>query len=150
MSLADFQLEMTGVLPPAGDKAWSTWILDGRIVWVQNGYGPKQDGMRAIAAGFMTDWASIPRPFRVIWTPGGGPWRLAAVLHDWAYSTSSLTRRQADRLYLDACIAAGVRKRTRVLMWTALRVGGWLAWRSNRRNLAELGPRWRFLNAYDD
>src|SRR5688500_13813630 len=54
-----------------------------------------------IPAGFVTDFASIPR---VMWVryPKSGPWNKAAVLHDWLYVQNGVTRSEADGLFKEA------------------------------------------------
>lgn len=93
----------------------------------------------AVPAGFLTDFASIPRIFRII-IPKLGRWNKAAVIHDYIYQgkhqlKSSLgcpmrfTRKQADLIFLDAMKDLGVVRWKRNLMWLAVRVGGLMAWR---------------------
>lgn len=124
---------------PTPDQ-WETWVVDDPIVWKDD------NGRHEIGGGFLTDFASIPRVVRWLWTPSGGPWRLAGIVHDWAYSTANpITRPVADRLFLDIAAASGVARRTRTAMWLGLRIGGRMAWRNNRRRLNAQGPRWRYL-----
>ena len=87
-----------------------------------------------VKAGFETDFASIPKIFRII-IPKLGRWNKAAVVHDYLYQyaryypPTQITRKLADRCFLDAMIDFGVAKWKYNLMYWAMRVGGWMAWR---------------------
>lgn len=88
-------------------------------------YGPIE-----APAGFITDGASVPRVFWNILSPFGdyfGP----AVIHDLLYSPRNrrFTRAQADRIFLDAMIDAGVPFSRRRVIYLAVRLGGWAAFR---------------------
>ena len=43
-----------------------------------------------------------------------------------------ITRKQADQIFLEAMGVLGVRKWRKYLMYYAVRLGGWLAWRAKR------------------
>ncbi len=92
-----------------------------------------------IPSGFVTDFASIPRILRII-IPKLGRWNKAAVLHDYIYQNpeSGLrfevgyvrwSRKGADVVFRDAMEDLGVIKWKRNLMYWAVRIGGWMAWR---------------------
>lgn len=77
-----------------------------------------------VPAGFITDFASIPR---VLWNilPPTGKYTKAAVLHDWLYRTTNLaTRKQADDVLLEAMKVCGVSWWQRVAIYSGVRVGG--------------------------
>lgn len=126
-------------------KEWKTWVLEREAIW-DNG-----DDIRIVVPiGFMTDFASIPRMFRWWQTGSVGPQRVAAYFHDWLYSSqSAIDRSRADRTFREVMRMAGGKGPfkffRRWVMWAALRVGGWLAWRNNQDKLDRLGPRWRIL-----
>jgi hypothetical protein len=84
-----------------------------------------QDGQKiyVVPAGFVTNFASIPRPARILIT-GHGRERLAATLHDYLYFTK-YDRRHADKLFLKAMESSGVNWFLRHAMHKAVRVGGW-------------------------
>lgn len=93
----------------------------------------------AVPAGFLTDFASIPRIFRII-IPKLGRWNKAAVVHDFLYQNPESgrrfevgyvkwTRKGADVVFLDAMKDLGVPKWKRNLMYWAVRIGGFMAWR---------------------
>jgi len=87
-----------------------------------------------VPAGFVTDFASIPRFFWRILPPWSEHMR-AAVLHDWFYSVAYATysrgrghepviRRDADGLFRRAMRESGVGGCRRWVMWLAVRVFG--------------------------
>ena len=130
-----------------------------------------------VVLGFMFDGASIPR---FIWPLIGHPLSStvirAAAIHDWLYSThrwdymgeslhellsthrrwdlgKTITRAEADREFRDALKLDGTGLIRRWIMWAAVRVFGFMAWRRSyergpqfnvqaEREVAEL---WRAL-----
>src|SRR5688500_11341220 len=60
-----------------------------------------------VPAGFVTDFASVPR---ILWNilPPYGKHSRAAVLHDWLYVTGIVDRATADRIFLLLMEALGV------------------------------------------
>lgn len=84
-----------------------------------------------VPAGFVTDFASIPRG---LWNllPKNGKHDRAAVLHDWLYAHNGVTRAQADALFREAMQADGVGRTSRTLMYLGVRAGGWRPWNSYR------------------
>jgi len=83
-----------------------------------------------VPAGFVTDFASIPRVAQVIIPKDVG--RRAAILHDWLYATNGcrgfFTRAQADAIFLEALGVLNVFPPARWAMYSAVRLGGWWAW----------------------
>jgi len=87
--------------------------------------------MITVPAGFETDFASVPRLFwRII--PPWGRYSSAAVVHDYLYATASVTRYEADRIFLDLMKRLGVPFWKRRLMYRAVRLGGWASWKRFR------------------
>ena len=89
-----------------------------------------------VPKGFISDFASIPRPLR-FFIPKLGLYNKAAVLHDYAYQNHRIgngtwfriDRKSADLLFLDAMTDLKVKKWKRKTMWFFVRVFGWLSWR---------------------
>ena len=85
-----------------------------------------------VQRGFETDFASIPRPLRII-IPKLGRYNKAAVIHDAIYQDVvpgfRFTRKEADIVFLDGMADLGVPKWKRTLMYWAVRIGGFLAWK---------------------
>ena len=113
-----------------------SWRLVEEFSWFEKDL--TSDGITiAVPAGFITDFASIPR---VLWS-----WlppqffAKPAILHDWLYYNGAVgdlkvTRAQADKVFRDALGETGVPWARRWLMWTGVRVGGGRAWNVYRSN----------------
>lgn len=82
-----------------------------------------------VPAGFVTDFASVPRlPF--VYLAEGGRGNKAAVIHDWAYSSQFVDRATADKLLREALIASGYGKLTAGTFYAAVRIGGASHWQA--------------------
>ena len=109
------------------------------------GWSPLGKETVEIPNGFITDFASIPRP---LWwlLPKWGKYGKAAVIHDYLYkrkkariTTSSkvgdrwyevpITRKEADRIMLQAMEVSNTPRWQKFLIYAGIRMGGWLAWR---------------------
>lgn len=82
-----------------------------------------------IPAGFMTDYASIPKIFRNIYEPSG-PARFPAILHDYLYQRLGRgpyfkNRKQSDDLFLEAMQLVGVDLIQRRTIYRMVRLFGW-------------------------
>lgn len=104
-------------------------------------------GRIEVEEGFDTDYASVPRIFWSIYPPDGS-YTPAAIIHDALYFyqarhdgtgvAESITRAEADTVFLEAMTALGVPLLRRRILHRAVRVGGWLPWARVRRwHLAE-------------
>ncbi len=83
----------------------------------------------SIPTGFETDFASIPRFARIL-IPKLGRYNKAAVIHDWMYQSGKGYRRKfVDQFFLEAMSDLGVAKWKRYVMYWAVRLGGWMAWK---------------------
>lgn len=93
-----------------------------------------------VPAGFVTDYASIPRAF---WQflPVHGRYGRAAIVHDYLYWTQACTRRQADNIMLIAMTESGVSPNTRSAIYKAVRAGGGKAWEHNAEERKAGKPR---------
>jgi hypothetical protein len=86
-----------------------------------------------VPAGFVTDFASVPRwPF-IYWFTGGKA-DAPSVLHDWFYRTNTedITRAGADALLAEAMAARGYWKARIWMMWLGVRIGGY--WSYDKRS----------------
>jgi len=85
-----------------------------------------------IPSGFETDFASIPKIFRII-IPKLGKYNKAAVIHDAIYrdyiTGYKFARAEADLIFLDGMKDMGVAKWKRYVMYWAVRIFGGFAWR---------------------
>lgn len=84
---------------------------------------PKSLDKITVAKGFYTDFASIPRPVRIVF-PISQIAALPPVIHDWIYSTHERTRKEADEIFYEAMIAAGYDKPRAYAQYKAVRIGG--------------------------
>lgn len=91
-----------------------------------------------VPAGFVTDFASIPR---MLWSllPPTGKYGKATVVHDVLYRypecvTPRVTRIQADRTLFEGMVALRVGWLTRWAIYAGVRAGGFVAWNHDRRS----------------
>ena len=94
-----------------------------------------------IKKGFKTDGASIPKPF---WSLIGGPlgrYAPAAVPHDRLYRFQTRSRREADRIFLEAMDVLGVPWWKRRSMWLAVRVAAWRPWNRYKKEIEDTARR---------
>jgi len=91
-----------------------------------------------VADGFITDFASIPRVFWSIMPPVGGGARSrygkAAVIHDFLYYKGVFSRKDCDKMFLEAMEVLQVSKWKRKAMYRAVRWFGGKAWKKHRKN----------------
>lgn len=76
-----------------------------------------------VPVGMITDLASIPKLLRPA-IDRNGLSRPAAVLHDYLYLIGSLSRKQADELFLEALLSCGVSSFVAKGMYWSVRVFG--------------------------
>ena len=97
-----------------------------------------------VPAGFLTDGASVPKPFWWL-IPPWGPYGQAAVLHDILCETLTMfrkelpyqiTRKQADELFYDAMKVAQVNLVVRSVMFAAVRAWSMFGWRTSKTQQA--------------
>lgn len=109
-----------------------TWTLLAPLAYYSDLLGE----LIQVPAGFVTDFASVPRvPIAYLLTANCG--HEAAVLHDWAYTTHFIDRSKADSLFAEALKAGGEPDWRSGLMWLGVRVGGSGPWDSAGQRQAE-------------
>jgi hypothetical protein len=81
------------------------------------------------APGFMTDFASVPFPFRWL-LPKWGRYGRAAVIHDWLYSQQMYSKEFADDAFLEGMTISKVSWLVRRVMYLAVSWFGAFAWYS--------------------
>ena len=97
------------------------------------GYDGSRDSW-TVPAGFVTDFASVPRV--LIWLiPRYGDYTQAAVLHDWLVRERVVSRSDADGLFRRAMRELGVSRLRRWLMWAAVRLASGVSGGSWRERL---------------
>lgn len=88
------------------------------------------DRIVVVPAGFVTDFASVPRlPFVYFLTAGVAV--RAAVIHDYLYRSGNASRKEADKVFAEAMKITGQAAWRRGLMYVGLRLFGWTAYKSN-------------------
>lgn len=79
-----------------------------------------------VPAGFVTDFASVPRAF--VWLlPRYGDYTRAAILHDHLVGTKKVSRADADGLFRRSMRELGVSLARRWIMWAAVRAASLLS-----------------------
>ncbi len=103
--------------------------------------GKKCDALYGITievpAGFLTDFASIPRIFWSILGHPMGRYAAAAVLHDYLYFKGLYSRKRCDQIFKEAMAVLNVPKLKRKLIYRFVRLLGKCAWNWHRRNSAK-------------
>lgn len=121
---------------------YKTWQLLDSFEWR---LGSSRGSERVVVeAGFITDFASIPRPLWWLWPPSQGPYLPATLVHDCLYKTAYVTHRftgkrrvigraEADYVMLDIMNVCETPLATQRGLYRGVRLGGWLAWRRHRK-----------------
>lgn len=127
-----------------GGNRWE--VLDAFRYHLGSPTGPEFVEVRI---GRVTDFASIPIPFRWIWRSPGGPYDKPAVIHDELYenpyvqhvngSRRRIERGEADAIFREAMEVPELKIRavTQQSLYRGVRLGGWRAW--GRYRAAEAG-----------
>jgi hypothetical protein len=105
---------------------------------------PDSDDRIVVPAGFETDFASIPWGLWNLFPPYGR-WARAAIIHDFLYATrgtgvfegrrwitraTDYTRKEADKIFLEAMEVVGVDPWRRTVMYRAVWAWGTRGWGS--------------------
>lgn len=112
---------------PIGLEPLDVRYIDGRQWLLLSAFmfaSKRIERLITVPAGFVTDFASIPKP---LWNllPPTGSYGKAAVLHDYLYRTKgACSRGDADGVLLEAMEALGVGWWTRSIIYSGVRVGG--------------------------
>lgn len=110
---------------------------DWRLLSPLRFYSRKLDRVLEIPAGFITDFASVPRwPF-IYWFTGGTA-SAPAVLHDWFYRTNTedITRAASDAVLKEAMEARGYWYARTWMMYLGVRIGGYWSYDKRRANVS--------------
>lgn len=76
-----------------------------------------------VPENFSTDLASVPKALWAVMPPFGNHTK-AAVLHDYLYGRKERSRKDCDKIFLEAMASMGVSKTRRYLMYWAVRAFG--------------------------
>jgi len=107
------------------------YFLTQPITWMPNKGQERHHGVTA-PKGFVTDLASIPRPFWSLLRPDG-LYAYAAILHDYLYWFQTRPREECDMILKFGMEDFGVDKATVTIIYQAVRKGGGVAWADNAR-----------------
>ena len=91
-----------------------------------------------VPAGFESDGASVPRLFWTMVCPPLDHHAVrAGVAHDYIYREQppDWTRKEADKMFLCFLIEDGLPPLQARLAYWGVRLGGWIAWKENRKQL---------------
>lgn len=105
-----------------------SWILLTPFLWRPD----EEDGV-AVPAGFITDFASVPRVFWRLYPPVAGKYAPAAVLHDYLYAKGMRDRKACDEVLSAAMKDLSVGWTTRSAIYRAVRIGGGKPWSKHRK-----------------
>lgn len=93
-----------------------------------------------VPVGFVTDFASVPRPLWW-WLSPHDYYSKAAIVHDYLYWTQRCSRQQSDNILLIAMEESDVPLAKRRAVYLGVRAGGWVAWDANQKERAQQRPR---------
>lgn len=117
-------------LDSQGETIDDEWVVCDPLVWLLVG----TDRRLVVPAGFITDLASIPRPFRPFLSPTGKS-RRAAIAHDYLYSSNQWSRADVDQFLRLALITEGMGEVQARIYWLGVRAGGWLYYNKRKAGL---------------
>jgi hypothetical protein len=84
-----------------------------------------------VPAGFVTDFASVPR-LPLVFLVVGDMAQAAAVIHDWLYTTGIFAKAIADNVFYEAMRASGIDLFHAKMMYWGVAYGGGSAWANHR------------------
>ena len=120
----DYPLNQFEVLPTLRPALYP----DGDDCWILNeDFSIRvKDNVYTIKAGFDFDGASIPRRFwNIVGHPMGVRKMVAAMIHDAAYASHIITRKEADKLFMQLLKAYCVGLSVTLSCYTAVAAFGW-------------------------
>jgi hypothetical protein len=109
-----------------------TWVLRKQFSY---DVGTKGSGETIkVQAGFITDFASVPRLFWWIF-PKWGKYGNAAVIHDYLYwvQEEKYPKERADEIFLEAMMVLNTGKLTADILYCAVKYFGRFAWSGNKK-----------------
>ncbi|TCJ15227.1 DUF1353 domain-containing protein [Parasulfuritortus cantonensis] len=123
------------VVRPFGDNA--EWIT---IEDMEYRIGTTNEKI-VVPKGFVTDFASIPKPLWSFGLSPHGQYGRAAVIHDFLYWTQGCSRVQSDRLLLIAMKESKVGSFDELAIFAGVSAGGESAWANNAKERSAHLPR---------
>lgn len=92
---------------------------------------PNNKEIIIVPAGFITDFASIPRIFWSI-LPPTGRYGKAAIIHDWCYQYGFYNRQRSDEIFLEGMKVLKVKQWKYKIIYYSVRLFGGIVWKSYR------------------
>ena len=112
------------------------WIIRESFEYHVGSY--PSDEVIVVPEGFDTDFASIPRIFWGI-LPPAGLYGKSAVVHDFTYRNALYSRKRCDEIFLEGMEVLSVEPWKCFVIYWAVRLFGWNAWRKRRKEQHEHG-----------
>ena len=110
------------------------WVLR-REFFYDIGYEGSKNSV-IVPSGFVTDFASIPRIFWMIY-PKWGKYGNGAVIHDYLYWEQIFSREKSDKIFLEAMVVLGVSSYDCKVIYNLVRLFGDKSWERNKRRKRE-------------
>lgn len=105
------------------------WLVVAPITWKIGDTGQSI----TVPAGFVTDFASVPRALCTL-LPSTDRYLKAAIVHDFLYWDQTCTKDEADALLFAAMIESKVPTWKRQAIYAGIRIGGLRAWQTNKQD----------------
>jgi hypothetical protein len=102
------------------------------ISWIPNVTSSKSLSQVDVPAGFITDFASVPRIFWSV-LPRDGKYLYPAIVHDYMYWTQSGERETADETLREGMEEFKVDFVSTNAVYWGVRAAGWLSWAANAK-----------------
>ena len=116
-------------------KTWDGENFRIHVSWMRSFENDRVKWCMTLPVGFVTDFGSIPRMGRRIWTPTG-PYINDYLTHDGLYGGELVPRAEADYILLELLEARGALWVDRNAQYSAIRIGGGFVW--DRHNPEEV------------
>ena len=87
-----------------------------------------------VPGGFETDLESVPRWLTLAYAVLYGTAHKASVVHDWLYTGGLYDREKDDAILYEAILATGQPRWKAWMIWSGVRMGGWVAWDAHQRS----------------
>jgi hypothetical protein len=108
------------------------YVLTRPISWIPNENQKSRYSRVDVPAGFVTDFASIPRAFWSLLQPDG-EYTYPAIVHDYLYWTQDRPRKQSDRILKFGMEDFRIDPAVIRIIYGGVRIGGELAWQDNAK-----------------
>ena len=116
--------------PLSGGKKWQ--LVETFGFWTGQSVG--QGEYIEVPAGFVTDFATVPRVFWFV-IPPWGRYGKAAVLHDYLYAQQRSSRKRCDRIFKHAMKILSVPRWKVFLIYNSVKLFGWISYNKKGKQL---------------